>query len=372
MTTDTDVPPVVGALYDAALEPARWTDALQALAQALSANAVAVEVTGRGSAEPRLVLTYGTEPEWTARWRAAFSTAHPLSPSLQKAALDEPVTLRAALSDSVIRETRFYKDWCQPQTYHDMASAVFVRSSAEVGTVLLFRTASEPPFGEPDCRRLQRLLPHLRRSVTIATLLGHRSADALRIDKIVHHLSTAVVVIDAASQILMSNPAADRLLKLGAVVQCCEGQLSFCDPRADRLISAHILSRHRRPVIVPCAVAPADPKERAAAVKARLSAAVLPLDPDGKAFAVLLNELEPGRPAAGRPIADAFGLTPREISVLMTMIQGLSVSEAAEALGISVSTARTHVQNLFEKTGTSRQAELVRVVMQAMPPADVG
>jgi len=54
--------------------------------------------------------------------------------------------------------------------------------------------------------------------------------------------------------------------------------------------------------------------------------------------------------------------------VVIPLLQGKDITEVAQLLGISVATARTHLQRLFEKTKTSRQADLVRVVMQIMPP----
>jgi DNA-binding CsgD family transcriptional regulator len=41
--------------------------------------------------------------------------------------------------------------------------------------------------------------------------------------------------------------------------------------------------------------------------------------------------------------------------------------ECAGKIGISQATARTHLHRVFEKTGTKRQAELVRKVLAARP-----
>ena len=42
-----------------------------------------------------------------------------------------------------------------------------------------------------------------------------------------------------------------------------------------------------------------------------------------------------------------------------------SVAEAAEELGVTTETARTYLKQVFSKTGTGRQAELVRLVVTA-------
>ena len=67
-------------------------------------------------------------------------------------------------------------------------------------------------------------------------------------------------------------------------------------------------------------------------------------------------------------IADAYKLTPAEMRVLMTIIQIGGVPEVAPVLGISETTVKTHLQRIFAKTGTSRQADLVKIVAGYMSP----
>jgi hypothetical protein len=47
---------------------------------------------------------------------------------------------------------------------------------------------------------------------------------------------------------------------------------------------------------------------------------------------------------------------------LFAIIEVGGVSEVAEVLGIGEGTVKTHLHHLFEKTGASRQAELVKLV----------
>ena len=54
--------------------------------------------------------------------------------------------------------------------------------------------------------------------------------------------------------------------------------------------------------------------------------------------------------------------------MLLAMLPGLSVKEAAEMLGIGENTAKTHLQHVHSKTGTSKQTELMRLFMSSTPP----
>ena len=70
----------------------------------------------------------------------------------------------------------------------------------------------------------------------------------------------------------------------------------------------------------------------------------------------------------GEAFAKLYGLTGSELRTLLAMAPGLSVKEAAELLGIGDTTARTHLQHIHEKTGTSKQTELLRLFMSSTPP----
>ncbi len=61
-------------------------------------------------------------------------------------------------------------------------------------------------------------------------------------------------------------------------------------------------------------------------------------------------------------IVEDCGLTPMEARMLRLIVEGLDTVIAASRLGIAPTTARTHLQRLFAKTGTARQSELVRFV----------
>ena len=61
-------------------------------------------------------------------------------------------------------------------------------------------------------------------------------------------------------------------------------------------------------------------------------------------------------------MAQQFQLTPAVLRVLFTIVDVGGVSEVAEVLGITEGTVRTHLHHLFQKTNSSRQTELVKLV----------
>jgi DNA-binding NarL/FixJ family response regulator len=58
----------------------------------------------------------------------------------------------------------------------------------------------------------------------------------------------------------------------------------------------------------------------------------------------------------------SWAATPTELRVLLAIVEGGGVPEVAAALGVADTTVRTHVTRLFQKTGATRQADLVKLV----------
>ncbi len=63
-----------------------------------------------------------------------------------------------------------------------------------------------------------------------------------------------------------------------------------------------------------------------------------------------------------RSFVSAFAITPREEEIVGLIGQGLSNQEIADRLGISFTTVRTHVYNIFQKTGAGSRVDLLRLV----------
>ena len=65
----------------------------------------------------------------------------------------------------------------------------------------------------------------------------------------------------------------------------------------------------------------------------------------------------------------AFGLSPTQQRLAEQIVTGRDLVAAAALLGMSINTARTHLQRIFEKTGVHSQASLVRTLLTVDRPA---
>ncbi|HYG90396.1 MAG TPA: helix-turn-helix transcriptional regulator [Azospirillum sp.] len=76
---------------------------------------------------------------------------------------------------------------------------------------------------------------------------------------------------------------------------------------------------------------------------------------------------DPDRANSLRPdwLRSLYGLTPTEARLAAELAKGNSIEDAANDLRITIGTARVHLKHIFSKTGTNRQSELIRLLLNS-------
>jgi DNA-binding NarL/FixJ family response regulator len=79
---------------------------------------------------------------------------------------------------------------------------------------------------------------------------------------------------------------------------------------------------------------------------------------EGKRVVNLVSALHSLMQEAAVPQRKTFGLTPRELEVVGTIVEGCSNRDIAKQFGLSEETVKRHLSNIFDKTGVSTRLEL--------------
>ena len=66
-------------------------------------------------------------------------------------------------------------------------------------------------------------------------------------------------------------------------------------------------------------------------------------------------------------LRELFAFTPAEARVSAKLVLGQNAEEIAAESKTSVETVRTHIKRIFSKTATSRQSELVSLILRSIP-----
>src|SRR5262245_26876789 len=205
-----------------------------------------------------------------------------------------------------------------------------------------------------------------RQAVAIADALNFATIRSQALERTLSALTSAVYLTERDGRIVYMNRAAERQVGTGNVVRIAHGRLTAFDHQANLRLAKTIDETIGNE---------ADPPTGGFTValpgvdNAGLIATILPLARGVAAMAAIFVQdpiVMPTLP--GQAFAELYGLTRSELRVLIATVPGLSVKEAAEVLGIGENTAKTYLQHIHSKTGTSKQTELIRLFMSATPP----
>ena len=365
---------LVGEIYDAAIEPAKWQPVLERMARTIGGTHAAIAVHSFSRPEFSLQANWNVPVAFEQAMKEHIAT-NPFVPAAWHVPVGEPISSFRFIGEDELKRSRWYKQTHEPHEHGDSALELLARSVNHFGSASVHRKISQPLFGDGELAVLRILAPHLRRAVMIADLLDARALERDMLAAALDRLAVGIILTDAEGHITHSNEAADRLFDDGSIVRRVGSQLAAGDPSAARELTDAIgeaatgttIDIPRSGIVVPL-------KGQAGR---DLAAWVLPLDSGLRRelaagfaahVAVFIRELGDTSPFPAELFVRRYSITPSESRVMMLLVQGMTIAETAEALGISLPTAKTHLARLFDKTGTSRQADLVRLAMSALAP----
>ena len=355
---------LLATVYEAAIEPSLWPQAVADTSRAFEAPHIMLGVLNRRGSEVMRVATQNAAEVSMAR----YSTVE-TNPGVAFVALTPPttVTLRDTfVSDSDLERSPFYQDAMRPLDSWHVAIMNVHRDEAHLAPMGISRTRHQRPFGEEELRGLRALAPHLNRALRVTLRLKEIEARADALLAGADRALTAIVFADAFGRVAEANSLArailaenDGLAIRGAVLCAARGD--------DNAKLMRLLLEAAGPGVMPMSgvmqvARPSCRRPLALVVSPTRNAA----SPFGASHAVTIAFADPER----APETDAdllarlYGFTAREAAVAALLLKGRSPSQAADELAMSENTVRTHIRHAFDKTRVERLADLVRLLMQ--------
>ena len=195
------------------------------------------------------------------------------------------------------------------------------------------------------------------------------AGDRIAIAEALDCLPLGVVVVDADGKVIHMNESAKAITRSDNGLRVVMGRLEACKAEDTLTLRALLHRAARRGDLQ--GRGGAMPISRPGRDKP-LSVIVTPLrhqseEPSrGEPAAVLfVSDPENGQQTPDGHLMDLFGLTRTEATLTLKLLEGRGLDWAARQSGMGVNTARTHLKRVFEKTGTHRQAELVRLILSS-------
>lgn len=374
---------LLGALYQGALEPTPWQSFLPCLLDALDAMVVSLTLRPPRAGDSGLILNY-LRPYTTAGGHS-FSKADPRDwPSTayreQFFALDPfidlppltVVSLQELIPLAELRESEYYRQFLEPAGILYILGADAREPRGMEARLRVSRAPDDAPFSRDDQRLLERLLPHLARALEINARLARTESERALYEGAVDQLAVGTIILDGHGRVLNSNRVAGELLALADGMHVTDNELRFADPAIGRQLQqviAKVLDAHLRgaPAVVEAL------RVRRPSGKGDFGLVIRPVPrsawSEGQSsptVAVFVSAPEVQSQTSELVIKQLFDFTPAESRLALRLAGGQSLAEACEELCISQHTARAQLKTIFAKSGVTRQAELVRLILRSV------
>ena len=364
---------LIGQIYDCTLDPGKWDTTLHEIIDLLQCQCASLRLDDLVSHTTKIARSAGIGAHWLKLQPALAPEVTEIIVNVlaNGQSFDQPSIASSHLTRAEIDATRYSQDWGRPQGIFDYMGLFLMQSPSRICHIEFGRHERVGNFTQREAALGALLIPHLRRAVTISNALEAVTIEKARLADTLDALSLGVVLADEGSRILHANRSAENMMRNGGPVRDGGGRLHAQNEAANAEINDAIrFATRNESEIGKTGLAVRLTHENAAPVIAH----VLPLargdvrtrlDPTAVA-AVFINSAGEDQGRVGA-VASRFSLTPAETRVLTRVLSGKNVSEAAHDLGVASSTVRTHLDNIFEKTGVARQADLIKLVAGIAP-----
>jgi DNA-binding CsgD family transcriptional regulator len=221
---------------------------------------------------------------------------------------------------------------------------------------------------------MQTILPRVNPAFVISELLRDNGTLTELLGRVIAGAGFGLVLATAERRIVYANSAAKALMGPGNGLRCEHDRISAADFNTSRKLQSLIFAASRQTNETAQGGSLVVRNEDGAALLVVHVVPLLLASQDvtaGTACPVaglFIADCQRGTADRINVFADLFGLTSAEARVVSELVSGGGLTKAAARLNIARSTARTHLTRILDKTGTHRQAELVRVFYEITVP----
>lgn len=366
---------IAGKLYDGILDHAQWYAGLDSLRQMTQSSLFHHAVWDRGSES--IVGGFSNDsvpPETLREFDLHHAPTDPRIPLIMRSKRGDLMLDHQHLSARDISRSPIYVDWLAPLGYRHTLGMVLHEDERVMEMLALIRPVDHSSFEGEAESSVRQLMPALLRASRLRASVNDLAAQASFGIAALDTVPQGVALVDISGRLYYANNSAQRTLAGNEAWRLRGGLICAIDPSLhEQLFDSLKLACSRkgasgsaRKSAAPAASvlhAPPGPGRTATTLR------VLPLHPEhslahahrGRPYALLIWAFQYGLQHL-QALAATLGLTLTEARLALALAQGQSVKDFAHAQDCSWHTARTHMRNLLQKTGTHRQQDVATMV----------
>jgi DNA-binding CsgD family transcriptional regulator/PAS domain-containing protein len=363
----------IGAIYDCALDPQQWPDTCRTIASLCESTAGGICVHDLRHVQNDQLFVFGYQSEFLEKLGAHYAHS-PMAAADIVSSIGDVSALALCMERQELLESRFFREVLEPFGLLDIIWFPALRTGGRMASMHASRNEKTRHYEPREISLFKLLSPHVCRALAISDALDIRTVRSEMLERTLDGLAAGVFLTARDGRVVYMNAAAERQIKTGNSIRVVNNRIFPTDPTARTALSKAIDEASRddgddsvsgHSLAIPdlngtgyvATILPVDRGQRRGIVA-----------PFAASVAVFTKDPSQTTLMPGEAFARLYKLTGSELRVLLALAQGLGGKEAADMLGISEPTVRTHLQRIFSKTATPRQADLLRLFQNSTPP----
>lgn len=358
---------LIAQVYEAALDENRWSDLASRMAETFDSPSATIQVRSAEQSTQVLVFTDNIRIDDYERYYGQ------LDPWVQGAlglGMNRVVLGHELVDDASFLRSEFYADFAQRCGQHYIVGCLLEVTPTQFAGLGIHRGRSGRPFDEDDRRSVAQFADHLQRALRLRARLGPVPCQQRWTLEALALSNTRFFVVDEEARVHFASPDAARYCTPARPLQVSYGRLHPRECARQKAFSSMVRSAVALARATPdktlsnAPSAMALPDERGGLLT--LTVSPLAALPDSPARALVFFKDAAEGSVQPQRLQELFGLTPAEAGVACALVRGLSCADIAQTDGVSENTVRTHVRQVLQKTGTSRQGEFIALALRSV------
>ncbi|MCW5735500.1 MAG: hypothetical protein KIS73_15305 [Enhydrobacter sp.] len=363
---------LIGALYDAALGHRRWEEVGQRIVTHMGGTILMLSTHDSRTGDVDVVTTQGV-PAQALQEYGHFAQHDLWASGYIEQGLDNRARIGSHIvDDSVLLRSYIYNEYLRPKVdSRYVAGAVLALENGHHAVVGVHRPHGAEDFSLQEAARLDRLLPHIQRSVEMRRRLRAAEQRDRSTCYVLDRLSLGIVLVAATGHLLHANRAAEATLGSGDGLARAPDGLRAANREDDKRLQRLINGIRHGGGDLPSAGGHLSVRRLSGrpAYGVMVSPAAPGLTPAAKQLpAVLVFVSDPAAEVVSdlAVLSDLFGFTPAESRLVMALLAGGALPDIARQLGVSYHTVRTLLARAMSRTDTRSQLELVMLAARSL------
>lgn len=358
---------LLSLLYEAVLAPEGFQTFIEAWSQAFNLKGVLVLVRNSETQEARVLWTHGLEQHWLERYALEYGAEDLLALEMVRLPIAHFYASNLDIPDpQLFPESRFYREWIVPQGVAYAAAINLLREGPWLTQVFLQRSSYQAPFSRDELDLFNRLVSHLQRAFQMRQRFTDLQMGQNLFASSLDVLAMPTLLFDEFGRLAHANRSAETLLAGRHSMWLEHGHLVTREPEVTRNFALELTKALRASQGESSELNGVVSLSRRGQMPLVLMLAPMRFKGEARTQgAALLFVFDPEvtPEITADTVRQLFGLTKSEAKLAAALCAGSTMDDVATHRGISINTAKSQLKSIFIKTGTSRQADLIALLL---------